>query len=141
MNCIELTTPAGQKGRAFSRAPFPSDVQSRFERAYVEDDDEERLGLLFQALTRPEVTFQIFPGEATPVAYYAYVRGQEESLFACVLATREVLRDLVSEPSRLVFETATFQVFEGDFLDALRQWAGRVWPGVSLGDLILQGPG
>lgn len=139
---IDLRVPgSGQRGHAYlPTSLLPTidveELAAHLGRVFVEEDEEPRLRLLEQALARPAITVETYPGETAPVELHAYVRAPEVSdapIFACVLATPAVVEHLVSMPPHLVLETSTFQVIGDDASPAairagFETWAGRVWP-------------
>lgn len=139
---VELRVPdSDRRGRAF----LPVDVlpnlnvdelTAAFNRAFIEEDDPERLALLQRALSRPAVTVETYPGETPPQELHVYVRAPEVSddpIFACVLAPPTVVRELASRPPHVVMETASFQVMDSEVSNAavtaaVEAWAQRLWP-------------
>jgi hypothetical protein len=96
--------------------------------------------LLRKALDQKTVIFETFPGETPPVELHAYVRAPQVSdapIFACVLASLDVVEHLVAAPPHVVLETATLQVIDDEASPAsvvagLEAWIRRVWPEVTI---------
>lgn len=128
----------GRCGRAFLPASDllavdVAQLDSVFRAKFVESDDADRMVLLEKWLQLPTTTAEVYWGESHE--QHAYLRSGDEVAFACVLASPAVVREMVRSPPRVVLESATFQVTEGDgshqLVAALENWAGRVWPKLS----------
>ena len=137
---VELTIAAGQQGRAFTLdatlAGQTNVLTQQMEACFADDEDRARQKLLERAIgAAPVLDVDVYPGEAVSQEFQAYVIARdisEHPLFACVLATTEVVRELLlSTP--LVLETATFQVI-GDVASpftiggGIEAWIHRLWP-------------
>ena len=137
-------------GRAFLPVDVLSSVSldklaAAFNRTFIEDDDAERLALLERALARAAVTVETYPGETPPQELHVYLRVAEVSgdpIFACVLASPPVIRELASRPPHVVMETASFQAMGGDVTNAsitsaVEAWIRRMWPALRVPSLLL----
>jgi len=125
-------------GRAFVSPALDlpdGELQSWFDRAFIDDDDIERLPLLREALSAGPVVVDTYPDCDSRGELHAYVLAPavtEAPLFACVLATTEAVKMLLREPPHAILETATFQVVGDRFTTdsvpaALQNWASRVF--------------
>jgi hypothetical protein len=144
---IDLDIPeSGCTGRAFLERDLLQtttleELQRAFARSFVDAEDEPRMHLIEQLLRKARVVrVSVHPGESSPPEYHAYLNDPatpETRLFACVLAPLSVIRELLSEPPHVLFETATFQAMLGDvtpssMVTALEAWGRRVWPELEL---------
>jgi hypothetical protein len=143
---IDLEVPGSTgRGRAFvpSSAVGTVDVEglrSYLGTCFIEEDDESRMPLLRKALEQRAVVFETFPGETPPVEVHAYVLApdvSESPIFACVLASLDVVEHLVAAPPHVVLETATLQVIDAEASPAsvvvgLEAWIRRVWPDLTI---------
>ncbi|MGH7271823.1 MAG: hypothetical protein ACREJ3_15440 [Polyangiaceae bacterium] len=148
---VELRAPGADRwGRAFLsverlRQLNTDELAAAFDRQYVESDDAERLSLLERALRHPAVTVETYPGEAPPQELHVYLRASEVSdapIFACVLASPEVVHELARQPPFVVMETASFQAMDAEVTSAsitaaIEAWIRRVWPGLRVPTLRL----
>ena len=131
---MSIVTIALPGGRAFLHAESGIDrdeVEAGFRGTLFDEDDQERLSVLESALSQGTVSFDIYPGETSPVEFHAYLRTPD-NVFACVLAPMTVVEHLISMPPYIVFETASFQVVEGvslvELMSGLEAWIARMWP-------------
>jgi hypothetical protein len=144
---IELDVPgSNRKGRAFLdtellRRTTIDELERELAVRFIEPDDEPRMQSIERLLRQGEVVqVAIHPGETVPPEYHAYLRdpsSPETPLFACVLAPRAVVLELLVDPPHVLFETATFQAMPDDgspsaMLAALATWCRRVWPSIDV---------
>jgi hypothetical protein len=146
---VDFALSSGERGRVFLfRDSLPA-VRNEFDaavaREFVEDDDRERLQLMRAAASAATLNFEIYPAESTSEEQHAYVVApstSEHPLFACVLATTSVVRELLKETT-YVAETAAFQVVGELMTDAsiaagLENWISRVYPDSDLPKLEVE---
>ena len=131
---MSIVTIALPGGRAFLHAESGIDrdeVEAGFRGPLFDEDDQERLSVLENVLSQGTASFDIYPGETSPVEFHAYLRTPDH-VFACVLAPMTVVEHLISMPPYIVFETASFQVVEGvslvELKSGLEAWIARMWP-------------
>ena len=139
---IDLVVPASEfRGRAFLPRTLLTTIQidaleAHLGRSFVDEDDKKRLSLIRRALGQRTITFEVYPGETSPVELHAYVRApqvSDASIFACVLLSLAVVEQAISVSPHVVLETATVQVIEDEaspasIIAGLESWMRRMWP-------------
>lgn len=140
----------GQSGRVFLPTEMiqlakERGIQEMFDRDFADEDDEERLSLLKDAVSAPTITIATYPGYDSPQELHAYVEAPgnpPNRIFACVLMSLAAVKHNLERPPRMVMETASLQVVGPSLSDtsiaaAVETWIARMFPGRPMPRILL----